>query len=502
MTKRNIFLMLLTFVITLSCENRLNEQEPIITVGDEIIIHPSQIINDSYIGNGAQWDAYPQAYFNWNSPISNADWQKMFTRLDYMRPKLMRVTIDSGWKYAANGGYQPELGIEPLAKILQYCTDNNIVVMFGDWGGKMVNPSNGTIHQTNLRNAARYADYLINTRGFTCIKYYNMINEPNGNWSSTAGNYDLWLNATNYFYSQLQSLGLTSKLQLVAPDIAVWDNNYLAWISNTERDLKDKVALYDIHTYPGQNFVRDKLYSNLLKSYADRVPAGKKIVLSELGFKYSPSGDTKLYNENITRSNAEAFASNEDSNMFVKDFFYGVDMADATMQIVNAGYSGTVSWMLDDAMHNTNGDSGKDLKVWGFWNILGEEIFGGAQEEEIRPWFYTSSLLSRYMQTGAKVHKVTIPGKRGLNAITVTQGDKTMIAIVNTGYPDYKIKLKSDTPLTISNAKKFVYENLNRPVDQNGLPVPSETNVTLDLGTGMDMTIKGQSFVLFTNFDY
>ena len=41
--------------------------------------------------------------------------------------------------------------------------------------------------------------------------------------------------------------------------------------------------------------------------------------------------------------------------MSVYDVAYGLDMADALVQTLQAGYSGTVAWMLDDAMHNNEG---------------------------------------------------------------------------------------------------------------------------------------------------
>ncbi len=473
------------------------------TQNDVLTIQTSQIINDSYIGNGAQWDAYPNAYLNWNSPLSEQDWQKLELRLDYMKPKLMRVIIDANHNYAGNGGYEPELNLEPLARILQYCTSNNITVMFGDWGGNMVNPDTNAINETNLTNAAKFVDYLVNTKGFNCIKYYNMINEPNGDWSSNKGNYDLWVNAVNYFYQQMESIGVSTKVKLIAPDIAVWTTNEVPWIQNTARDIgDDKIGVYDIHTYPGQIHVVSKDYSNLLKSYIDKVPAGKKMVMGELGFKYDSNLDASLHRGNIERAEADPFASNTDSNMYVKDFFYGVDMADASMQIVNAGYSGIITWMLDDAMHNTDGGNGKDLKTWGFWNILGEELFGGAAEEEIRPWFYTYALLSRYMQTGVKVLKVDIPNKRGLNAIAITNGSEYTIAVVNSGFSTHTVDLKFDAGATLSNVKQFIYEDANRPVDSNGFPVPTSTDLSLNLTAGHTLDIKGQSFTLFTNFNY
>ena len=347
---RALFIFLIVGM-TLGCSSDSPESpEPNPNPGEQndvITIHTAQVINDSYIGNGAQWDAYPNAYLNWNSPISEADWTKLALRLDYMKPKLMRVIIDAGQNYAGNGGYDPELNLEPLARILQYCTDNNITVMFGDWGGNMVDPTLKTINETNLNNAAKFVDYLVNTKGFSCIKYYNMINEPNGDWSSNKGDYGLWVNAVNYFYGQLESLGVTNKVELIGPDIAIWTTNEVPWIENSTRDIgEDKIGLYDIHTYPGQLHVSSKDYTDILEAYISKVPAGKKMVMGELGFKYDPTADASLHRGNIERAEADQFASNTDSNMYVKDFFYGVDMADASMQIINADYSGIVVWAV------------------------------------------------------------------------------------------------------------------------------------------------------------
>lgn len=78
--------------------------------------------------------------------------------------------------------------------------------------------------------------------------------------------------------------------------------------------------------------------------------------------------------------------------MLCYDYFYGLDMPLLAMEVMNGGYSGMAVWMLDDAMHSS-GDSGKteDVKIWGMWNILGEEVFNKPDEEQIRPWFYTWS---------------------------------------------------------------------------------------------------------------
>ena len=494
---RTIGLILLTLVIMMSsCKDENTGPN-----SDEILVKTQQVINEGYIGNGAQWDAYPNAYLNWNAPLTEPDWQKLYKRLDYMRPKLMRVMIAAGWKYAHGGGYDEERNLEGLAKILQYCTDNDIIVMFGDWGGEMVDAGNDEINEKNLADAARYVDYLVNDKGFTCIKYYTMVNEPNGDWSSTRGSYDLWMRATTFFYDELEKRGLTDQLSLAGPDIAIWDTNSTHWISDTERDLGRQTGLYDIHTYPDQSSVRNREYTKMITAYKDEVPAGKKIVMGELGYKYSPTLDPVLDTENKRRIAEDPFAG-DDSNMFVNDFFYGIDMANATMQLVNAGYSGMVAWNLDDAMHNNDGGYGKDLKVWGFWNILGEELFGGADQELIRPWFYPSSLLSRYMQTGAQVFQVEISSHKRLNAIAVAKDGKYMIAILNTTSSTQNLNLKFDDGILLSGCKKFIYSENERPTDNDGFPIPVEINIDMNMGAGYSFEIEPGTFIVFTNFDY
>lgn len=469
---------------------------------NDITVVTDEVINDCYIGNGAQWDPYPNAYWNWKCPVSESDWNKMYSRLDYMRPQLMRVITTSGWAYGRNGGYDPTLGLEPLSNILDYCNRNHVTVIFGEWGGGLVNASENIINEEKLTNAAKYLSYLVNDKGYSCIKYYNLVNEPNGDWSAIKGNYDLWKRAVSYFLTKMDELNLSSKVSIMAPDIAIFSTNLTNWIDLTAIDFGNRVSVFDIHTYPGQTLVREKNYTSLIKAYKDRIPQGCKMVVSEMGFKYDRVADKTLYERNETLRKADVYASNTDGNMMVKEFFYGIDMADATMQMVNTGFSGMVAWMLDDAMHNTDGVNDKELKIWGFWNILGEELFGGPQEEELRPWFYSFSLLSRYMQTGAKILKLTIPEKKGLNAIAVTKEGKYMIAIVNSGYPEYSINLKFSSKEILNGVKRFIYSEANRPVDNNGFPTPVEQNLSLNLDSGYSLNIEGQTLIVLTNFDY
>lgn len=495
---------LLLITILFSCDDSVNEiVNPIDNSKAEIVIKTSEIINSNYIGNGVQWDPYPQAYKFWNQPISAQDWEKLYDRINVMKPSFLRVVYGAFDKYADGDedAYNPEKFIEGLEKILQYCQDNNITVMLGNWGYGQVDTNNGgSIFENRIENAAKYLDFLVNTKGFSCIKYYNTINEPNLGGSATEGNYELWKDATLYFYEKMIERNLESKVKLAGPDIAVFNlSTDLQWITKSVNDFGDKIEIYDIHTYPPKGAMFSGEYENVLKTIKDNIPAGKEIVLGEFGFKYE-TGTSNLDKE-LARQNSNNINSNpnigEDSNTLVKTYEHGVDIISLTMKIVNSGYSGSINWGLDDAMHSSS-TSGTDLKTWGFWNILGTELTNNPDDEKLRPHFYTYSLLTRYMQNGTKVLKVDVPRRTGLDAIAVEKDGKYMIAINNIYKEDYEITLSMDNISELSGLKQYMYKE-DRKMNNDGYPIPEKENLTFK--SGDKLKIAGQTFLLITNMN-
>ena len=158
-------------------------------------------------------DPYQLDYGKGRLDISEADWKKMYDRLDFMRPQFIRVMTNTT-SVMQDGVLYPERGLEHLSHILDYCQSRDVTVMFGDWGGGMVDARKEVIHEKNLSAAAEYVRFLIEEKGYSCIKYYNLVNEPNGYWSSTDGKYSLWARAIRFFYGELQKNKLAGKLWL------------------------------------------------------------------------------------------------------------------------------------------------------------------------------------------------------------------------------------------------------------------------------------------------
>lgn len=243
----------------------------------------SEIINSGYVGNGAEWDPYDEAE-SWGFPVSDADWETLYKRLDFMRPQYIRCMINSPFRYydSESGMYDKNRNLSSLSRLLRYCTERNITVIYGEY-----NPPTWDMKQSQawVDMSVDYLNYLVNELGFSCIKYFVIFNEPDGNWASTNGDYDLWKRMLFNFRRKMQEYpGLTDKVALAGPDVVVGYRNPTSehdaegWVKQTVCDADSIVGIYDIHAYPGQYEVRAGKYGKVLARYKQHIPEGKKII--------------------------------------------------------------------------------------------------------------------------------------------------------------------------------------------------------------------------------
>jgi len=501
------YFLVLIIAVFLACE----KEEPIKMNSLNTLTIKNKIpISTNFIGNGAQWGGFEQIE-SWTGKddFSEADWTKLKERIDFMRPPFIRIMISSGWYYLdQNQNFYPQKTTKAFHRMMKYCTDNNITVMFGEWGHEFVNGDRNQINSKWMNLTVEYLDYLINDKGYSCIKFYNMVNEPNGDWSSTNGNYNLWKKVTSEFLVKLNAKGLNQKVKLAGPDIAFFgDSNATDWLTKSEADFGEQMSLYDIHSYPTKSFINGDNYMGVLKAFKNAIPAHKQIIMGEIGVKLY-GADMNLQMENENRIKADQF-SGIDSNMFIYDGVYGVDISEAIIQTMMAGYSGALVWNMDDAQYNMSGlnygTEYKKLKRWGFWNILGEEAFGGITDEKIRPFFYPISLLCRYFPKGSDIIEVELPNKKGLRAVAARKGSSYTIAIVNSNFVTYSnISLKAEDIFSFDNVSKFEYKSnydggYQGKTDSKGLPIPLEKEISIKLDGSFSIDVPGQSVIIFTN---
>jgi hypothetical protein len=411
--------------------------------------------------------------------------------------------INSPFSYfdATTGEYHPGRNISSICRLLDYCQEKGITVVYGEY-----NPPTWDMKQDQkwIDMSVDYLNLLVNVKGYDCIKHFIIFNEPDGHWASTNGDYAMWQSMLTRFHAKMQEYpGLRDKVSFAGPDAVSNYTNVNSnlgtadWLNNTVSNVDSIIGLYDIHAYPGQTEVRNGSYGKRLKEYRKLVPQNKQIILGEAGYKYEQEADSLLMAEYNRRVLGHPFTKGSDCNMLVYDYFYGVDMPLLISEVMNAGFSGVAAWMLDDAMHSS-GDSGKtsDLKIWGMWNILGQEVFGDADQEEIRPWYYTWSLMCRYFPMGCDVLKSEISKPdSGIFTVSAQTVDNLLtVAVINVSNDSRKASISLPRPL--KDAQSFKFTELDGIAkDEHGIPLPESTNIN---GDKITVNLPANSLTLIT----
>ncbi len=478
-------------------------------VDASVTVDVNDVQVDDFLGVGVEWSAYPW----WD--ISQQDWEKVFRRVEFMRLPLSRVMLDTFWYcrgfdnegrpvYDWNTSF-----MKKLYTLLDWCQRNDTTVIIGEWGrpnGKDLDLPADDPRWTRI--ISDFVEYMLDEKGYTCIKYYNIINEPHGSWSGV--NWDEWYSAITGLQNEFKKRGLLERIAIAAPD---GDRRF------TTRCLKDDslralTGIYDEHWYVRQIEVENgilELYAReQLRQINDRDP-GKQFVLGELGLV-----DGKTEN---------------DQQPHVYDFWYGVSMADAALQLIRGGVSGFIAWDLDDSMHFC-GDGGESMnslsdplpenayerrKVWGFWNILGAEN-GMPEDERMRPWFCSWAMLSRVFPPGCQTLDVEDSGVGGLRVAgaRIPAGSEFHLSLALTNNSEWPRRVRIAVPGVLSEATFAVYEYFDsngdnlvdawpRVVDSNENDIfPQLTAVVkdVDLRDGFTVSLPSKGLAVLTTLDH
>ena len=246
-------------------------------------------------------------------------------------------------------------------KILDFAQQNDIPIMLGEWRsisergylsyddhGKTVNWSSPTW----ARMIGDCLEHLIVDKGYTCIKYYNMINEPNY-YKRDHGDvtneyvYDQWKQAITNLRNEMDSSGIEKieNIKIVGPD--VYDSQE-AWINQaTSDEMKDKIELTEVHRYAPQSEVESGLIEKKLKTWKEQAEsldpevAEEGFALGEMGISGTGPGDSQL--------NA-------------RKYDYGVDIFDYGVQAIRAGLKFGSVWGFEDSMHVQHNDIVNNFK--------------------------------------------------------------------------------------------------------------------------------------------
>jgi len=435
--------------------------------GLAVTVDPAVALCDSFLGFGAEWDSYsyPSAHYTDN------DYARVNRRVEWMHLPVARVMMQCAYCYTGGASYDwSSREMLALCRVLDECQRLGTTVILTDWGiepewlnipgvAKVEDPKYAII-------IGAYLDYLINTKGYTCIRFLVVNNEPN----LEVKDWTRWNQAVKNVAAELHNRGLDSRVRLMGPD----ESTDESWLNLAASTLHDKLGAYDIHRYTYDDVVRDGiLYMAFQGIWAsglasDPYAAHKPRVISEAGITVAGTGSG--------------------TNPASTDYSYGLMIADYAVQAVSAGSWSVLAWMLDDN------------SIDGFtWGMLADRSGGF----KLKPWFYPWSLLCRVFRPGSRIAGVSLASnsQRVLAAHyeSAAQPDSESWSFCLVNRADNTVSLNLKLPGTQSlTLARYLYSPDSAAADSEGFPVPVDTR-SYDLGNGAEIICPARSVTILTS---
>jgi len=482
-----------------------------------ITVDGSKIITENWIGNGVQWAAYPhcdtanEAKGFTYGPLSDAQFERVLARLDVMQPQFMRFMIIGCWRYfeGFDSAGEPIVDYENeemqfLYRCLDYCQSRGITVLFGEWGprlGKSSGKSAGSwmslpaYDERWMDMIADMLHHLIVVKGYDCIRYYDFENEPYLSWSYSAGDFKKYTRGMRLLHEALERRGIRDRILLNCS----WGSGWPATTLKPEqvRSIAPYADIYDEHHYMGQKAAlrtdwskRIRKHSNMIRKNDREAPG---FFVGETNFK--PKEERLNPLKEFCYNGKSIPNTGKDSTTAVFEWENGVDMAVNAIQKMRGGLLGTIAWQFDDAMH-TQDDSGRDLKRWGFFDSMGETYSDRSDLEELRPWFYTWTLMCRSFPQGMQILDTENGLGDGISAVAGRMGDRWVVALVNVSDAARTVQIDWCNGPSYVDFKQYNYFRDQILSDAEGQPLPVLEKQGIDLADGMQLSFHGKGFIL------
>lgn len=427
-----------------------------------VIIDTGHVAAAGFMGFGAEWDAPSYT----ENGVTEQDYQVIEKRIRWMRLPVVRKMILTRWALVADGVFDFETHeMRQLYRQLDICQREGITVFLTDWGCERYwNAAPGiqdTADPKYARAIGTYLDHLINKKGYTNIKYFILVNEPN----FEARDFEHWKVGLQNVRAELASRGLDRAVTLAGPDHSYAES----WLYRAVDQLAGVLGAYDVHRYADGGSVRSGgLESYFLEQWdyaraKDANAASKPLVVGEAGMSdgLNPAGG----NENIN------------------NYLYGLWMADYAIQAARAGSHAILAWMLDDNSFTTPSD-------WGMWSNRRSGML-------LRPWFYAWSLFSRYVPPGSTVYRPPQPSSDLRILATRSALGEWTFYVVNRG--DRPAFLLVQAPDSIARVFRiYEYSRASSVTDADGFPVPIGT-MTVAADRGVDLMVPGEAVIVATS---
>ncbi|MFJ3231874.1 hypothetical protein [Streptomyces sp. NPDC086787] len=255
-----------------------------------------------------------------------------------------------------------------------------------------------------------------------------------------------------------------------ALDTGTWKGTNSWWLRSAQSGLlgTTEAHFYGQELYGAAPEYVEPVMSRAVSQIRTAVP-GSPVLLGETGMK------------------ALQYPDGSKDYRFALDTTQPLRMADLAVQEARSGVDGAAAWCLDGYASTTF------CGMWGRGNDDPGKV--SAHSTALRPWFYTWSLLTRYLPTGSTIHAPAEPAGVRVLAAQLPNGGWTFV-LVNRTSVTQTVRLTEPTGSITLN--KYLYTDGATPsTDVNGFPTKVGT-LTANFTGGHTLTVGVGSVLVFT----
>lgn len=270
-------------------------------------------------------------------------------------------------------------------------------------------------------NFAALVKWLIDEKGYTCIKEITPFNEPDGNVCEF-GHYNRICRALDNHFKRL---GIRNKVMFNLSDNT---DTRRFFLKNCTDSLSDVADIFNSHTYIfGYETHNDTIMKWEKANVALAKAAGKSHIVGEFG------------------SNQCVGATRQKDIDF---YLRGVFISRLALDFFNAGACGISYWSLIDQYYNRNA-SLSQMQQLGLWRYLKDTYAGTPNFSEIkddyqvRKQYYAYSMLTKYIRPGSEIFPMEI--RKDFASATAFKGEdgKWVYVIANQEYTPLFLRIEN-----------------------------------------------------------
>ncbi|MEU6068712.1 hypothetical protein ABZ864_30710 [Streptomyces sp. NPDC047082] len=314
------------------------------------------------------------------------------------------------------------------------------------------------------KNGGGMWSYTYTASGITGAKYLR-LSVASSTIEHTVGSMHLANNSTS-IDDPLDDLTQTQ----TGLNTGTWNDNGSWWLRSAQSGLlgAGEAHFYSQELYGAAPEYVEPVMSRAVSQIRTAAP-GRPVLLGETGMK------------------AAQYPDGSKDYRFALDTTQPLRMADLAVQEARSGVDGAAAWCLDGYASTT---------FCGMWG-RGTDDPGtvSAHSTALRPWFYTWSLLTRYLPTGSIIHAPAEPTGVRVLAARLPSGGWTFVLVNRTSVAQ-TVRLSEPTGSITLN--KYVYtDGVTPTTDANGFPTKVGT-LTANFTGGHALTVGADSVQVFT----